>query len=53
MRPKVDIKFKLNQIIRDEIEKKIKTKYIENKRLRTKFNTINKKNKKILNFHNF
>jgi len=43
MRPKVDIKFKLNQIIRDEIEKKIKTKYIENKRLRTKFSTINKK----------
>jgi hypothetical protein len=43
MRSKVDIKSKLNQIVRDEIEKKIKTKYIENKRLRIKFNIINKK----------
>ena len=27
MKPKVDIKFKLNQIIKDKIEKQIKKKY--------------------------
>jgi hypothetical protein len=42
MKPKVDIKFKLNQIIKDKIEKQIKRKYIENKRLRIKFDIINK-----------
>jgi hypothetical protein len=37
MRTKVDIKIKLNQILRDEIEKKrLKTKYIAIKSLRTK-----------------
>jgi hypothetical protein len=46
MRTKVDIKVKLNQILRDEIEKqiqkRIKTKCIVIKRLRTKFDIINK-----------
>jgi len=43
MRIKVDIKIKLNQILRDEIEKKIfKTKYIAIKCLRTKFDIISK-----------
>jgi len=46
MRTKVDIKVKLNQILRDEIEKqiqkRIKTKYIAIKRLRIKFDIINK-----------
>jgi len=39
---KVDIKIKLNQILRDEIEKKFKTKYITIKSLLTKFNIISK-----------
>jgi hypothetical protein len=43
MRIKVDIKIRLNQIIRDRIEKKtFKTKCIAIKRLRTKLDTINK-----------
>jgi hypothetical protein len=42
MRNKVDIKIKLNQILRDEIVKKIKTKYIVIKSLRIKFNIISK-----------
>ena len=42
IKTKVDIKIKLNQISNDEIEKKIKTKYIAIKRLRTKFDIINK-----------
>jgi hypothetical protein len=42
MRTKVDIKIKLNQIQRGEIEKKIKTKYIAIKSLRTKFDIISK-----------
>jgi hypothetical protein len=42
MRTKVDIKIKLNQILRDKIEKKIKTKYIAIKRLITKLDIINK-----------
>jgi len=42
MRIKVDIKIKLNQILRDKIEKKFKIKYIAIKSLRTKFNIINK-----------
>jgi hypothetical protein len=42
IRIKVDIKIKLNQILRDEIEKKIKTKYIAIKSLRTKFDIISK-----------
>ena len=42
MRIKVDIKIKLNQILRDEIEKKIKTKYITIKNLMVKFDMISK-----------
>jgi hypothetical protein len=43
MKTKVDIKIKLNQILRDEIEKiKFKTKYIAIKSLRTKFDIISK-----------
>jgi len=36
MKTKVNIKIKLNQILRGEIEKKIKIKYIAIKSLRTK-----------------
>jgi hypothetical protein len=41
---KVDIKIKLNQILRDEIEekKRFKTKYIAIKRLNIKVDIINK-----------
>ena len=42
---RVNIKIKLNQVIRNEIEKnikKFKIKYITVKRLRTKFDMINK-----------
>jgi hypothetical protein len=42
---RVNIKIKLNQFIRNEIKKKIKkskTKYITIKKLRTKFDMINK-----------
>jgi hypothetical protein len=42
MKIKVNIKIKINQILRSEIEKKIKTKYIAIKSLRTKFVIINK-----------
>jgi len=42
MRTKVYIKIKLNQILRNEIEKKIKIKYITIERLMTKFDIINK-----------
>jgi hypothetical protein len=42
IRTKVDIKIKLNQILRDEIEKKIKTKYIAIKNLMVKFDMISK-----------
>ena len=43
MRIKVNIKIKLNQILRDEIKKKkIQTKYISIKSLRTKFDIISK-----------
>jgi hypothetical protein len=43
IKTKVNIKIKLNQILRDEIEKKkFKTKYIAIKNLRIKFDTINK-----------
>jgi hypothetical protein len=35
-------KNQINQILRDEIEKKIKTKYTTIKSLRTKFDIINK-----------
>jgi hypothetical protein len=43
MRIKVNIKIKLNQILRDEIEKKkTQTKYISIKSLRTKFDIISK-----------
>jgi hypothetical protein len=42
IRNKIDIKIKLNQILRDEIEKKIKTKYIAIKNLRTKSDIIGK-----------
>jgi len=42
MRIKVDIKIKLNQILMDEIEKKIKTKYIAIKSLMVKFDMISK-----------
>jgi hypothetical protein len=38
---KIDIKIKLNQILRDKI-KKIKTKYIPIKNLGTKFDIISK-----------
>jgi hypothetical protein len=41
IRIKVNIKIKLNQILRDEI-KKIQTKYISIKSLRTKFDIISK-----------
>jgi hypothetical protein len=42
MRTKVGIKIKLNQILRDKIKKKIKTKYIAIKKLITKLDIINK-----------
>jgi len=42
MKTKVNIKIKLNQILRGEIEKKMKTKYIVIKSLRTKFVIISK-----------
>jgi hypothetical protein len=43
MRIKINIKIKLNQIIRDKIEKKrFKIKYIAIKNLRMKFDRINK-----------
>jgi len=43
MRIKVDLKIKLNQILRDEIENKIfNTKYIAIKCLSAKFNIISK-----------
>jgi len=43
MRTKVNIKIKLNQILKGKIEqKKFKTKYIAIKRLRTKFFIIKK-----------
>jgi hypothetical protein len=43
IKTKVNIKIKLNQILRGEIEqKKFKTKYIAIKRLRIKFFIINK-----------
>jgi len=37
---KVNIKIKLNQILRDEIEKKIQIKYISIKSLMIKFDII-------------
>jgi hypothetical protein len=40
MRTKMDLKIKLNQILRDEIEKKLKQNKI--KSLRIKFNIISK-----------
>jgi len=43
MKTKVDIKIKLNQILRDKIEKKkFQTEYIAIKSLRTKFDIISK-----------
>jgi hypothetical protein len=43
MRTKIDIKIKLNQIIRDEIKKKrFKTRYIAIRSLRIKFDIISK-----------
>jgi len=42
MRTKIDIKIKLNQILKGKIKKKFKTKYIATKSLRIKFNIINK-----------
>ena len=42
IKTKVNIKIKLNQILRDKIKKKIQTKYISIKSLRTKFDIINK-----------
>jgi len=50
IRIKSDIKIKLNQILRDEIEikKRFKTKYIVFKIFRIKFDIIN--NKIVLNF---
>jgi hypothetical protein len=42
MRTKVNIKIKLNQILRDEIKKQIQTKYISIKSLSTKFDIISK-----------
>jgi hypothetical protein len=42
IRTTVNIKIKLNQILRDEIKKKIQTKYISIKNLRTKFDIISK-----------
>ena len=42
IRTKFNIKIKLNQILRDEIEKKIQTKYKAIKSLRTKFDIIRK-----------
>jgi hypothetical protein len=42
-RTKVDIKIRLNKIINDEIKKKLfKIKYIAIKKLRIKFDIINK-----------
>jgi hypothetical protein len=42
IRTKINIKIKLNQILRDEIKKKNQTKYISIKSLRTKFDIISK-----------
>jgi hypothetical protein len=42
MRTKVNIKIKLNQILRDEIKKQIQTKYISIKSLSIKFDIISK-----------
>jgi len=42
MRTKVNIKIKLNQNLKDEIKKKIQTKYISIKNLRIKFDIISK-----------
>jgi len=42
MRIKVDIKIKLNQILRDKIKKRLKSKYISIKRLNINFDIINK-----------
>jgi hypothetical protein len=42
MKTKVNIKIKLNSILRDKIEKQIQTKYIPIKSLRIKFDIINK-----------
>jgi hypothetical protein len=43
IKTKVNIKIKLNQILRDKTKKKIfKTKYIAIKSLRTKFDIISK-----------
>ena len=42
MRTKINIKIKLNQILSDEIKKKIKTKYIAIKNLKIKFDIISK-----------
>jgi hypothetical protein len=42
IRTKIDIKIKLNQLLRNEIEKKSKTKYIAIKSLKIKFDIINK-----------
>jgi hypothetical protein len=42
MKTKVNIKIKLNQILRDEIKKNIQTKNISIKSLRIKFDIISK-----------
>jgi len=42
MRTKVDLKIKLNQILRYEIKKKFKIKYIAIKNLSIKFDIISK-----------
>ena len=42
IRIKVNIKIKLNQILKDESEKKNQTKYLAIKSLSTKFDIINK-----------
>jgi len=42
IRTKIDIKIKLNQILRDEIKKIFKIKYIAIKSLKAKFNRISK-----------
>jgi hypothetical protein len=42
MMTKINIKIKLNKILRDKILKIIKTKYIAIKSFRTKFDIINK-----------
>jgi len=42
MRTQIDIKIQLNQILSDEIKKKIKTKYIAIKSLKIKFDIISK-----------